>query len=194
MPNGVQCPGCGYDLGGLAFGPCPECGREFDHADHDEFVFRMRRLAKSQRRRKWQIGALGTVCLAWVAAALSDGDVERGTMAIVCAIVAAMALIAIVNGFWIVAREHQGEYRSMWCDMMWMNVLPAAWAVALCWSIRIAAFELPGFVMWLATPVLALSGMFAAFTPSLRRCSFSAGRCVCHIRCRSDWLRCSRSF
>lgn len=26
LPNGVLCPKCGYDMGGLAVGVCPECG------------------------------------------------------------------------------------------------------------------------------------------------------------------------
>ncbi len=50
------CKACGYELTGIASGPCPECAREFDAADPASFDAVPRRTKLRRRLRRLTIG------------------------------------------------------------------------------------------------------------------------------------------
>lgn len=59
----ICCPGCRYELTGLAAGVCPECGRGFDPSDPST-VWDVRARRKAGIRRRVRLGVVTVVCLA----------------------------------------------------------------------------------------------------------------------------------
>lgn len=49
LPKGVLCPKCGYDMGGLAAGVCPECGTTYESANFEVLSSSQIRLLRRAR-------------------------------------------------------------------------------------------------------------------------------------------------
>lgn len=126
LPRGVQCPGCGYDMGGLAPGACPECGRWHPQADFTWQIENRAWVKETLRRGQLLCAVLAAVVvLGAVGLWLCGGGFAA---AVGLGITAAVGgLIAVgMNGAWLIRRGDRRRHALVWVRSLWILLLPYA--------------------------------------------------------------------
>ncbi|MBY0261858.1 MAG: hypothetical protein K2Q20_05915 [Phycisphaerales bacterium] len=173
LPDGMPCPGCGYDVGGQAVRRCPECGLRID-----EQVIRIATCRADYRARlrdefKWFV-PLSALVAFWLS--MQMGWASGSAMVSLVTGVAAITLIGVSVCFILGASA--GMPRHARCEMVgrcragatWLMVpmfsaVPLSVAVAMsAWGASLGVLNkssaewvaIGAAVLFLATPVLGM--------------------------------------
>jgi hypothetical protein len=166
---GIVCPACGYDLSGVAHGPCPECGRlcAFDATD---IANQRADIADPRAFRQIAIACAAIPIIYPVGVMILLGETATALPAAIACLIAVTGSIGVawpLSLLW--PAHHRATARAIWIRRVWILNLP--WLVApvlalLAVSIEILArvalnrsgvvlpVALGGFMIWMGGGLL----------------------------------------
>lgn len=163
LPNGVLCPGCGYDLGGLmAGGACPECGRVSEPgALHRQVESRVWIALAEVRGRRTLIGVM-ILAVVVLVLSIAMGGVSGGIVMLTLLAVIGAANIVGMHGAWLIRRAHRRLHRAIWMNSLWVLLLPYGLMIVSA-GLGAATGGLDGLFAGLLVGI-TLSGLASPFT------------------------------